>query len=55
MTRVALLTRKDQMVKEDPNFDRKEIYLLSVAHELSERVGKGYRHPGLRERISRSF
>ncbi len=55
MTRVALLTRKDQMVKEDPNFDRKKfIYYLSRTNYQKE-WGKGYRHPGLRERILAFF
>src|SRR5205814_8662910 len=43
MTRVALLTRKDQMIKEDPNFVRKKfIYYLSRKSYQKER-GKGYR------------
>ena len=55
MTLVALLTRKDQMVKEDPNFDRKKfIYYLSRTNYQKE-WGKGYRHPGWRERIFAFF
>src|SRR5882757_2227108 len=51
MTRVALLSRKDQMVKEDPNFDRKKfLYYLSRTSYQKE-WGKGYRRPGIRERI----
>ena len=51
MTRVALLTRKKQMIKEDPNFDRKKfLYNLSRTHYEKE-WGKGYRKPGFRERV----
>src|SRR5229473_43320 len=51
MTRVALLSRKDQMIKEDPNFDRKKfLYYLSRTNYQKE-WGKGYRRPGVRERI----
>src|SRR4030081_758955 len=43
MTRVALLSRKDQMIKEDPNFDRKKfLYYLSRTNYQKE-WGKGYR------------
>src|SRR5436309_6835918 len=55
MTRVALLSRKDQMIKEDPNFDRKKfIYYLSRTNYQKE-WGKGYRHTGWRERIFAFF
>jgi len=51
MTRVALLSRKDQMIKEDPTFDRKKfLYYLSRTNYQKE-WGKGYRRPGLRQRI----
>jgi hypothetical protein len=51
MTRVALLSRKDQMIKEDPNFNRKKfLYYLSRTSYQKE-WGKGYRRPGIRERI----
>ncbi len=55
MTRVALLSRKDQMVREDPNFDRKKfLYYLSRTNYEKE-WGKGYRRPGVRERILAFF
>ena len=55
MTRVALISRKDQMIKEDPNFDRKKfLYYLSRTNYQKE-WGKGYRRPGVRERILAFF
>jgi hypothetical protein len=55
MTRVALLSRNDQMIKEDPNFDRKKfLYYLSRTNYQKE-WGKGYRRPGVRERILAFF
>src|SRR5215475_2880578 len=51
MTRVALLKRKAQLVKESPNFDkRKFLYRLSRSN-FEKEWGKGYRRPGFRERI----
>ena len=50
MTRVALLNRKQQLVKESPNFDkRKFLYHLSRSN-FEKEWGKGYRRPGFRER-----
>jgi Zinc dependent phospholipase C len=50
MTRVALLNRKQQLVKESPNFDkRKFLYRLSRSN-FEKEWGKGYRRPGFRER-----
>ncbi len=55
MTRVALLSRKDQMVREDPNFDRKKfLYYLSRTNYQKE-WGKGYRRPGVGARILAFF
>ncbi len=55
MTRVALLSRKDQMIKEDPNFDRKKfLYYLSRTNYQKE-WGKGYRRPGFGERVLAFF
>jgi len=51
MTRVALLNRKQELVKETPNFDkRKFLYRISRAN-FEKEWGKGYRRPGFRERI----
>jgi hypothetical protein len=51
MTRVALLNRKQELVKESPNFDkRKFLYRLSRSNYEKE-WGKGYRRPGFRERM----
>ena len=55
MTRVALLSRKDQMIKEDPNFDRKKFLYYLSRTDYQKQWGKGYRHPGLRERILAFF
>lgn len=46
MTRVALLTKKDEMVKEDPSFSRsKFLYNLSRA-DYEKQWGKEYKQPG---------
>jgi hypothetical protein len=51
MTRVALLSRKDQLIKETPNFDRKKfIYYLSRSGYDKE-WGTKYRRPGFGARI----
>jgi hypothetical protein len=51
MTRVALLSRKDQMIKEDPNFDRKKFLYYLSRTDYQKEWGTGYRRPGLRQRI----
>jgi zinc dependent phospholipase C len=51
MTRVALLSRKDQMIKEDPNFDRKKFLYYLSRTDYQKEWGKGYRQPGVRQRI----
>lgn len=51
MTRVALLNRRADLVRETPNFDKKKfLYHLSRA-DYEKEWGKGYRHPGLGSRI----
>lgn len=51
MTRVALLNRKQELVQETPNFNkRKFLYRLSRS-SFEKEWGKGYRKPGFRERI----
>jgi zinc dependent phospholipase C len=55
MTRVALLSRNQEMVKEDPNFDRKKfLYYLSRTN-YEKQWGKGYRKPGVGSRILAFF
>jgi zinc dependent phospholipase C len=55
MTRVALLSRKDQLVKETPNFDRKKfVYYLSRTG-FNREWGTKYRQPGLGTRILAFF
>ncbi|HEU4416477.1 MAG TPA: zinc dependent phospholipase C family protein, partial [Candidatus Angelobacter sp.] len=51
MTRVALLTKKDQMVKEDPSFAKKKFLdnLKRTAYE--KEFGKNYRRPGFGARL----
>jgi hypothetical protein len=51
MTRVALLNRRADLVRETPNFDEKKfLYHLSRANYQKE-WGKGYRRPGIGSRI----
>src|SRR5499433_1229247 len=51
MTRVALLNRKQELVKETPNFDKQKfLYRLSRSH-FEKEWGKGYRKPGFPERV----
>lgn len=55
MTRVALLTRKQQMVAETPNFNsRKFRYYLSRT-DYQREWGKGYRRPGTGARVLAFF
>jgi len=55
MTRVALVARKKEMVKEDPTFDKKKfLYYLSRTNYQKE-WGKGYRKPGPGTRILAFF
>ena len=55
MTRVALLSRKDQLIRETPNFDRKKfVYYLSRTG-FNREWGTKYRKPGLGTRILAFF
>jgi len=55
MTRVALLSRGEQIVKDTPNFDQKKfLYLLSRA-QYEKEWGTIYRKPGLGTRILAFF
>jgi Zinc dependent phospholipase C len=55
MTRVALIARKKELVKETPNFNaRKFRYYLSRTSYQKE-WGKGYRKPGFGERLLAFF
>jgi hypothetical protein len=55
MTRVALVARKKEIVKETPNFNsRKFRYYLSRANYQKE-WGKGYRRPGFATRLLALF
>jgi hypothetical protein len=55
MTRVALIARKKELVKETPNFNaRKFRYYLSRTSYQKE-WGKGYRKPGFGERVLAFF
>lgn len=51
MTRVALLTKKDEMVKENPSF-AKEKFLYNLKRAAYEKEwGKNYKRPGIGARI----
>lgn len=55
MTRVALLNRRAELVRETPNFDkRKFLYHISRGNYEKE-WGKGYRRPGIGSRILAFF
>ena len=55
MTRVALITRRSEFVKETPNFRAREFrYYLSRANYQKE-WGKGYRRPGFGTRVLAFF
>jgi hypothetical protein len=55
MTRVALISRKDELIRETPNFDKKKFlyYLSRTGYE--KEWGKGYRRPGVGTRILAFF
>ena len=55
MTRVALLSRKDQLVKETPNFDRKKFLYYLSRTGYDKEWGTQYRRPGLGTRILAFF
>lgn len=51
MTRVALLNRKKELVKETPNFDKRKFLYRVSRSNFEKEWGKGYRRPGFRERL----
>lgn len=51
MTRVALLVKKDEMVKEDPTFSKKKFLYNLKRTDYERDWGKGYRKPGVGARI----
>jgi len=51
MTRVALLVKKDEMVKEDPTFAKKKFLYNLKRTEYEREWGKGYQKPGIGARI----
>lgn len=51
MTRVAILTRKNDMVKEDPSFAKKKFLYNLKRAEYEKDWGKGYQKPGLGARL----
>lgn len=55
MTRVALLSRKDQLIKETPNFDRKKFLFYLSRSGYNKEWGTKYRRPGLGTRILAFF
>lgn len=55
MTRVALVARKKEMVKEDPTFDKKKFLYYLSRTDYQKQWGKGYRKPGPGTRILAFF
>jgi hypothetical protein len=51
MTRVALISRKDELIKEDPTFNRKKFLFYLSRTDYQKEWGKGYRKPGIGSRI----
>ncbi|HEX3094975.1 MAG TPA: zinc dependent phospholipase C family protein [Candidatus Angelobacter sp.] len=51
MTRVALLTKKDEMVKENPSFAKSKFLYNLKRSEYEKEWGKTYRKPGLGAKI----
>lgn len=51
MTRVALLVKKDKMVKEDPTFAKKKFLYNLKRTDYEREWGKGYQKPGVGARI----
>src|SRR5436305_13314883 len=51
MTRVALLTKKDELVKENPSFAKKKFLYNLKRSEYEKEFGKQYQKPGLGARI----
>jgi hypothetical protein len=55
MTRVALVARKKEMVKEDPTFNKKKFLYYLSRTDYQKQWGKGYRKPGFGTRILAFF
>lgn len=55
MTRVALLVKKDELVKEDPNFSKKKFLYNLKRTDYERDWGKGYQKPGVGARIIAAF
>jgi|SRR5215470_6987705 len=55
MTRVALLARKDAIVRETPNFHKQEFLYYLSRKSYEKEWGKGYRRPGIGARILAFF
>lgn len=51
MTRVALLVKKDEMVKEDPTFSKKKFLYNLKRADYERDWGKGYQKPGVGARV----
>ncbi len=55
MTRVALLARKQSIVKDTPNFNKKKFLYYLSRKNYEKEWGKGYRQPGVGTRILAFF
>ena len=55
MTRVALLTRRDEMVREDPNFDKQKFLFYLSRTKFEREWGNEYRRPGFGARVLAFF
>lgn len=55
MTRVALLVKKDELVKEDPTFSKKKFLYNLKRTDYERDWGKGYQKPGVGARIIAAF
>jgi hypothetical protein len=55
MTRVALLSRREAMVQEDPNFDRKKFLFNISRTKFEKQWGNEYRRPGFGARVLAFF
>lgn len=55
MTRVALLSRRDEMVREDPTFDKKKFLFYLSRSNYEKEWGRGYRRPGFGTRVLAFF
>jgi hypothetical protein len=51
MTRVALLLKKDELVKEDPTFSKRKFLFNLKRTDYEREWGKGYQKPGVGARI----